>query len=55
MRSQLRDLLTYGWKGGTDAHDAVGFLDSLPPADDPSHVMDRLEGRRPRDEARRDA
>lgn len=43
LASQLRDMQTYGWDDS--AHDAAEFLDSLPPANDASHVMDRISGK----------
>ena len=44
LQSQLRDTLTYGWRG-TEQHDAVEFLQSLPPTDDATHIIDRLGGK----------
>jgi hypothetical protein len=41
VQSQLRGTLTYGWSD-KETHDAVAFLQSLPPADDTSHIGDRL-------------
>ena len=43
LQSQLRGTLTYGWSD-KETHDAVAFLQSLPPADDTSHIGDRLGG-----------
>ena len=46
VQSQLRGTLTYGWSD-KETHDAVAFLQSLPPADDTSHIGDRLGGSSP--------
>jgi hypothetical protein len=46
LQSQLRGTLTYGWSD-KETHDAVAFLQSLPPADDTSHIGDRLGGSSP--------
>jgi hypothetical protein len=47
LQSQLRETLTYGWSD-KETHDAVAFLQSLPAADDTSHIGDRLGGSSPR-------
>ena len=43
LQSQLRGTLTYGWND-KETHDAIAFLQSLPPADDTSHIDRRLGG-----------
>lgn len=43
LTSQLRDMQSYGWDDS--GHDAAAFLDALPAANDPSHMMERISGK----------